>query len=185
MKCMTRIKQALPLAAVLLGMWLILSGKLDPFHLLMGVGSALGVSLGTQRLLQLPPALGPQGAAPWAVIPWRGLLLYLPWLLGQIVMSSLQVAYVVLHPQLPIQPRCIRFQAPLPHTLARLTLATSITLTPGTITLDVQDDVFVVHALTAAAAHALDPPAGHGAMQRWVAALYAAPAPRARPGSAV
>ena len=64
---------------------------------------------------------------------------YLPWLLWQIVLSSLQVAYVVLHPKMPIQPGD-PFPDSLPHTLARLTLATSITLTPGTITIDVQDD---------------------------------------------
>ncbi|MBM3224783.1 MAG: cation transporter [Candidatus Tectomicrobia bacterium] len=180
MEHITRIQRALPLAAVLFAFWIVLSGKFDPFHLLLGIGSALGVSLGTRRLLLLPPALGPQGATPWSAIPWGAMGRYLPWLLGQIVLSSLQVAYVVLHPKMPIQPQCIRFQTALPHTLARLTLATSITLTPGTITLDLQDDTFVVHALTDAAARALDPPTGHGAMQRWVAALYTAPA--SRPG---
>ena len=175
METIARVKQAVPLAIVLFVLWIVLSGKLDTFHLLIGAGSAFGVSLGTQRLLLFPPALGPPGVSPWAVIPWRRCVVYLPWLLGQIVLSSLQVAYVVLHPKMPIQPRCIRFQTPLPHTLARLTLATSITLTPGTITLDVQDDAFVVHALTAAAANALDPPTGNGALQRRVVALYATP----------
>ena len=176
METIARVKRAAPLAIVLFALWLVLSGKLDAFHLLLGAGSALGISLGTRRLLLFPPALGLPGASPWAVIPWLRLVLYLPWLLGQIVVSSLQVAYVVLHPKMPIQPRCIRFQTPLPHTLARLTLATSITLTPGTITLDVQDDAFVVHALTEAAASALDPPAGNGEMQRRVMALYTTPA---------
>lgn len=176
MKSIARVTQAGPFAVVLFVFWIVLSGKFDLLHLLLGAGSALGISLGTRRLLLLPPALGLPGASPWAVIPWRRCLVYLPWLLGQIVVSSLQVAYVVLHPKMPIQPRCIRFQTPLPHTLARLTLATSITLTPGTITLDVQDDAFVVHALTEAAARALDPPTGNGAMQRRVVALYATPA---------
>jgi multicomponent Na+:H+ antiporter subunit E len=182
MEILARAKQAVPLAVVLFVLWIVLSGKLDPFHLLMGVGSALGISLGTRRLLLLPPALGPQAVSPWAAIPWLRLVAYLPWLLGQIVVSSLHVAYVVLHPKMPIQPQCIRFYTPLPHTLARLTLATSITLTPGTITLDVQGDAFVVHALTEAAARSLDPPTGNGAMQRRVAALYTAPAPPSPPG---
>lgn len=180
MERIARLQQALPFAAVLFALWIVLSGKFDPLHLVLGVGSALGVSLGTQRLWQLPPALGPEGATPWGVLPWGALGRYLPWLLGQMVLSSLQVAYVVLHPKMPIQPQCLRFQTALPHTLARLTLATSITLTPGTITLDLQDETFVVHALTDAAAQALDPPTGQGVMQRRVAALYTTPT--ARPG---
>jgi multicomponent Na+:H+ antiporter subunit E len=182
MTILARVKHAVPFTVVLFVLWIVLSGKFDAFHLLLGAGSALGISLGTRRLLLLPPALGPQAVSPWGAIPWLRLGVYLPWLLGQIVISSLQVAYVVLHPKMPIQPRCIRFHTPLPHTLAQLTLATSITLTPGTITLDVQDDVFVVHALTEAAARSLDPPTGNGAMQRWVAALYTAPAPPPPPG---
>ena len=182
MAILARAKPAVPLAVVLYVLWIVLSGKFDAFHLLLGAGSALGISMGTRRLLLLPPALGPQAVSPWAAIPWLRLGVYLPWLLGQIVMSSLHVAYVVLHPKMPIQPRCIRFHTPLPHTLARLTLATSITLTPGTITLDVQDDAFVVHALTEAAARSLDPPTGNGAMQRRVAALYTTPAAPSPPG---
>ena len=169
------LKQTLPLTIMLFGLWVVLSGKFDVLHLLLGAGSAVGVSLGTRRLLLLPPAIGPEAVYPFAAIPWLRLLAYIPWLLWQIVLSSLQVAYVVLHPRMPIQPGFIRFRTTLPHPLARLTLATSITLTPGTITIDVEDEEFVVHALTAAGAQSLDPPAGNGDMQRRVAAIYATP----------
>lgn len=175
METTSRLKQILPLAIVLFGLWVVLSGKFDAFHLLLGVGSAVGVSLGTRRLLLLPPAIGSESVHPFAAVPWLRLAAYLPWLLWQIVLSSLHVAYVVLHPRMPIQPGFIRFRTALPHPLARLTLATSITLTPGTVTIDVQDEEFVVHALTAAGAQSLDPPAGNGAMQRRVAAIYATP----------
>jgi multicomponent Na+:H+ antiporter subunit E len=172
---MARLWQTLPLMLLLFGLWVILSGKWDGFHLALGAGSALGIGLGTRRLLFLPPAIGPAAVYPFAAIPWWRLVLYLPWLLWQIVLSSLQVAYAVLHPRMPIQPGMIRFRASLPHPLAQLTLGTSITLTPGTITIDVQDDEFVVHALTAEAAQALAPPTGQGDMPRRVAALYATP----------
>jgi multicomponent Na+:H+ antiporter subunit E len=58
-----------------------------------------------------------------------------------------------------------------------LTLATSITLTPGTVTLDVDGDEFLVHALTQASANGLDPTTAGAAMPRRVAALYAPPRP--------
>jgi multicomponent Na+:H+ antiporter subunit E len=169
---MSRLQQAFPLTIALFVLWVVLSGKFDVVHLLMGIASAIGVTIGTQRLLLLPPLIGPESVHPARVIPWRRLVIYIPWLFWQIVLSSVQVAYVVLHPRMPISPRLLRFRTELPHTLARLTLATSITLTPGTVTLDVEGDAFLVHALTEASANGLDPAVGGDAMQQRVAALY-------------
>ncbi|GIX46784.1 MAG: hypothetical protein KatS3mg131_0995 [Candidatus Tectimicrobiota bacterium] len=163
----------LALFVLLLALWVVLSGKLDVFHLALGVGSAWGIALGTRRLLLSPPALGPAALHPFAALPWGRLLAYVPWLAWQIVLSSLQVAWVVLHPRLPICPRVVRFRAPLPHPLAQLVLATSITLTPGTVTLDVHGDTFTVHALTAMQAEGLAPATGEGEMPRRVRALFA------------
>ena len=73
---------------------------------------------------------------------------------------------------MPIQPRLVRFRIQLPHNLARLTLATSITMTPGTITLDVQGDEFLVHALTEKNAQSLIPSEEEGSMQSQVLSLY-------------
>ncbi len=160
------------LAVLLFTLWVLLSGKFDAFHLLIGVASACGITLGTRRLLLLSPAIGPYAVHPFSAIPWPRLLAYLPWLLWQILIASLQVAAVVLHPRLPIAPRLVRFRTPLPHTLAQLTLATSITLTPGTVTLDVQGDAFVVHALTAESASSLSPDTGEGEMQRRVRRIF-------------
>jgi multisubunit Na+/H+ antiporter MnhE subunit len=75
------LKQTLPLTIVLFGLWVVLSGKFDALHLVLGAGSAVGVSLGTQRLLLLPPAIGPEAVYPFAALPWLFLLAYIPWLL--------------------------------------------------------------------------------------------------------
>lgn len=115
---------------------------------------------------------------PLAAISWGRLLLYLPWLGWQVVLSSLQVAWVVIHPKMPISPRVVRFDTDLPHELARLTLANSITLTPGTVTLDVEGDAFVIHALTTSSASALAPETGQGRMQRRVESLYRTSTPK-------
>ncbi len=166
---MSHLRQVLPLALTLFVLWLILSGKFDAFHVSIGAVSALCVALGTRRLLLLPPAIGPPGTHPTNVLPLR-FLGYIPWLIWQIVVSSLHVAYVVLHPKMPIQPRLLRFDTSFPHVLAQLTLATSITLTPGTVTLDVDNDEFLVHALTDTSAKGLEPQGGP--MHRRVAALF-------------
>jgi len=104
--------------------------------------------MATQPLLLLAPPIGNAGEHPLESHPWLRLLLYISWLIVRIVQASLQVAYVVIHPSLPIDPDVVRLTRPLPHNLARLTLANSITLTPGTVTLDVEGDEYVVHALT-------------------------------------
>jgi multicomponent Na+:H+ antiporter subunit E len=162
----------IPLATLLFVFWVVLSGKFDAFHLSIGTASAVCIALGTQSLLLRPPAIVPDDRHPLTAISWGRLLLYVPWLAWQVVLSSLQVAWLVLHPKLPISPCVVRFETPLPHELARLTLANSITLTPGTITLDVEGDTFVVHALTQSSAAALTPRAGQGSMQRYVEFLY-------------
>lgn len=167
---MSHLRQVLPLALALFVLWLILSGKFDAFHVSMGAASALCVALGTRRLLLLPPDIGPPGTQFARALPLRFLLGYAPWLVWQIVVSSLHVAYVVLHPRMPIQPRLLRFDTAFSHVLGQLTLATSITLTPGTVTLDVDNDEFLVHALTDTSAQGLEPHGG--AMHRRVAALF-------------
>jgi len=162
----------IPLATLLFVFWVVLSGKFDALHLSIGTASAICIALGTQSLLLRAPAIVPDDRHPLTAISWGRLLLYVPWLAWQVVLSSLQVAWLVLHPKMPISPCVVRFESPLPHELARLTLANSITLTPGTITLDVEGDTFVVHALTTSIAAELTPRTGQGSMQRYVEFLY-------------
>jgi multicomponent Na+:H+ antiporter subunit E len=167
-----RLRHLVPLTVALMALWIILSGRFDLFHLSFGMLSALAITLGTNRLLLLPPAIGPATLNPFTAHPWLRLLTYVPWLFWQIVLSSLHIAYVVLHPQMPITPRVVSFQVKLPHALARLTLANSITLTPGTVTIDVRGDEFLVHALTATSIQGLLPAAGEGDMQQRVTKLF-------------
>ncbi len=164
------------LILMLFSFWIVLSGKFDAFHLTIGAISTIGVALGTRRLFGLSPTIGPDHTHPMDAVPWTKLVLYIPWLIWQIITSSLQVAFVVLHPKMPIEPGLVRFRAPLPHNLARLTLATSITMTPGTVTLDVQEDEFLIHSLTTKSALDLLPLQGEGSMQRHIYSLYHDPA---------
>ena len=158
----------LPFAVPLFLIWIVLSGKLDVLHLGAGAVTALIIARLTQRLLALPPTVGCSTDRPLQDVVWLRSVRYVAWLVWQIVLSSLQIARVVLDPRLPVQPRIVRFRGRLPHTLARLTLANSITLTPGTVTLDVQGDTFEVHALTDEAARAIE----SEAMQQRVRPLF-------------
>lgn len=81
------------------------------------------------------------------------ILLYLPWILWEVVKSNLDVARVILDPKLPIEPRMMRIRASQQSPLGKVIYANSITLTPGTVTVDVDeaDSTMLVHALTTAA----------------------------------
>ena len=101
-------------------------------------------------------------------LPWGRMVAYLPWLLWQIVLSSIAVARVVLSPRMPIRPRLVRFKVQLPGDVAYLTLGNSITLTPGTVTVDRHGDELLIHALTEQSVDGLL----SGDMQKRVAGVF-------------
>ncbi len=121
--------------------WWFMSGMATPFLLAAGFGSSLAVTLLAARmgLLQREDA---------GLRHVFALLGYLGWLLLEIVKSSWQVTKLILHPSLPITPTLARVR-PSQRTVAGLVIhANSITLTPGTYTIDASADAFLVHGLT-------------------------------------
>ena len=78
---------------------------------------------------------------------WLRILLYLPWLFYKIIQSSLHMAKLILHPALPIDPQLISVESKLRHHAAVVLLGNSITLTPGTITVEVDRNKLIVHAI--------------------------------------
>ena len=152
---------------LLLAFWLLLSGQYDPLFIGMGVASAALVTAVTQMLVAptLGPALGGARVLPRRL--WR-YAIYLLWLVGRIPPAGLQVAYHVLHPRVPIDPGVLRFRTGLQSPMARTILANSITLVPGTMTLEVDDDEFVVHAFIPSAADDL----ASAAMQNKIADIF-------------
>lgn len=154
------MKAKLATFAVMLSFWAILSGMFDAFHLSLGVISCLLVAIFSGEMLFEGLRVEVRTKQIF------GMLAYLPWLLWAIVLSSLQVAYIVLHPQMldKMEPQLIRFKTKLKSNFARVTFAQSITLTPGTITVSLQDDEMTVYALTRSAAESLP-----GEMERRIA----------------
>ncbi len=110
--------------------WCVLSGKFDLFHLTLGVVSCLIVSLLSADLLLQSPKLGK------LPLVWLRFLRYIPWLLFQVFVANIHVMILAFHPRMMelIDPQVIRFKSRLKSDVALVTLANSITLTPGTIT---------------------------------------------------
>jgi multicomponent Na+:H+ antiporter subunit E len=99
-----------------------------------------------------------------------GFLRYLPWLLVQILRSARHVLYLSLHPRMleRIDPQIYRFRSRLRSDLAQATLAKSITLTPGTITIYVNfHRDFSVHAIDRFSGEGLP-----GEMERRIARVF-------------
>jgi multicomponent Na+:H+ antiporter subunit E len=85
------------------------------------------------------------------------LIKYLPWLLYQIYLANIYVVKLALHPRMQdrIYPHIVKFRTTLKKDLSVFTFANSITLTPGTITVLVEDDCFYVHAIDIGVAESL------------------------------
>jgi len=85
------------------------------------------------------------------------MLSYMPWLLWQIVLANIDVAYLVWHPKQNIAPRIIKVPFSMRTSLGTMIYANSITLTPGTITVSVDETKgeMLVHALSDKAAEGL------------------------------
>ncbi|HUU72576.1 MAG TPA: Na+/H+ antiporter subunit E [Burkholderiales bacterium] len=146
---------------VLFAFWLLLSGFFTAFLMLAGIGSALAVVLFARRMDVVDHEGHPIHLAP------RALLLYWPWLIKEIVKSACTVASVIVRPSLPISPTLVRVRATQKTDVGRATFANSITLTPGTLSVEVGEDEILVHALTRSGANDL----AAGEMDRRVTAF--------------
>lgn len=153
-------------APFLFGVWMLLSGKFDVFHLGSGVVAVLLVVWLDRKLG--PVNLG-ENDLPIRVHVGRAFC-YVPWLVWQMLLSALEVARIILRPNGSLDPRLVEFTSVQPHTIARVLLGNSITLTPGTLTLHIEGDRYLIHSLSAASREGLF----GGEMQRRVARLFCA-----------
>lgn len=133
---------------ILSGTWLLLSGHTNPLLLSLGLLSVAAVVACASRLEILDDE-----SVPVHLLP--GLIRYVPWLIGQVIRSNLDVARRIVSPELPIHPSVVKVDATHHTEVGRVTYANSITLTPGTISLDVSAETIEVHALTEDAANDL------------------------------
>lgn len=120
-------------------LWLLLVGKLDLQEILLGLAVSLIVTLIAAPHLGIFTGLRFTAQAPIALIRYFGHFLV------ALIRANLDVARRVLAPSLPIRPAVIEIETELQSALGRLLLANSITLTPGTLVVDVTDTRLFVH----------------------------------------
>jgi len=73
------------------------------------------------------------------------IIVYIIVLFIEIIKANFDVAYRVIHPKMPIKPGVVVIKTALKQDIAKLILANSITLTPGTFTLDIEGDKLLIH----------------------------------------
>lgn len=141
---MLKGKIPLILFLCLFGFWVIVSETLDIQHVLVGAVVAYLVELFNRDFLKDFRFWGKTSFATKIVILSTVLVV----LVKDMIKANIQVAKIVLSPKMPISPGIVTFKTNLKSPLAKTFLANSITLTPGTLTIEVSEDIFVVHYLT-------------------------------------
>ena len=129
-------------ALVLGGLWLLLSGIYKPLILSFGAGSVLVVVLIMARMDRI------DGYVPeWRMKP-LAFLGYFAWLMKEIAKANWTVTKVILSPAMNLRQHLFAVPVSCKSDVAQVTFANSITLTPGTITIETEPGRFLVHALS-------------------------------------
>lgn len=119
--------------------WILLNGTLAVDTLLIGVVASLVIVYFFRDSLSF---LSEFRFTPQALI---ASLKYVIYFLKELVISNLRLATVVLSPTLPINPGIVKVRTRLKSRMGRLLLANSITLTPGTLTVEMEDEWLYIH----------------------------------------
>ena len=142
--------------------WLVISASLAPVDL--AVGAVLSLLLGAWSARFLWAGEAP-GVSPRELLALARFLLSFS---REVFHSAVHVARVVLDPRLPIRPRLIVCRTGLAREVSRVAFANAVSLTPGTLTVDMDGGTFLVHCLD-------DETAEHlmsGALERRIAAVF-------------
>ena len=133
--------RAFSLFVVLAIFWAAISGQTLLFLVGCGVVCCIGTTAVALRMGSHDEE------SHWVPFLLR-MVTYVPWLMWQIILSNLHVAARVWSPKPVIEPRMFTIPVDLKSPLAIVTYANSITLTPGTVTVDVRENEMLIHALT-------------------------------------
>lgn len=148
---------------ILAALWAALSGHTESLIITFGVLSVIAVTWVSLRMEIVDDEALPLRRLGTRFLP------YWSWLAREILRSNLHVARVILSPRMPINPRFVHFKSTQKSDMGVVVFANSITLTPGTVSVEIEDRSILVHALTDTVAD----PEGAAEMDRRVSAMEA------------
>jgi multicomponent Na+:H+ antiporter subunit E len=132
----------LAFAGILFLYWVLLSGHITILLLTLGLASVILV-------IWLVYRMDRNDNAPFRMLFKIEFFSYLGWLTWQVIITNIDVARRIWDPSLPINPASRKIKVNIKDPLIKTVYANSITLTPGTVTTEVGEDYFIVHALNA------------------------------------
>ena len=121
---------------------LLAEGEVREFLLILGFGAGFSFLFAALLGDIYPEQLLPKMLNP---MRWVYFLIYLPYFLWYCIRANFDVALRVIHPDVPIKPGIIKVQTTLDSEMAKTFLANSITLTPGTLTVDIDGADLYIH----------------------------------------
>lgn len=141
--------ERLSLFAISLVFWLLLVWPVSPFDGSLLYGDiAVGVLVSVFVALVMHEIIRVKFIRLLNPVSWFWLIIYFFVLAYYVIKGGLDVSYRVLHPRMPIRPGIVKVKSVLKTDTGRSALANCITLTPGTLTIDVTNDgVFYIHWL--------------------------------------
>lgn len=128
------------LAFILVLFWMLLSGHTSTLLLTLGLASVVLVTWLVSRMDK-------NDNLPVRMLFSIHFLSYIGWLAWQVIITNIDVAKRIWNPSLPIKPASRKIKVSIKDPLIKTIYANSITLTPGTVTTEVGEDYFIVHAL--------------------------------------
>ncbi|WP_261844799.1 Na+/H+ antiporter subunit E [Aliamphritea ceti] len=148
-------------AAVLSIFWLLLSGFIEPLLLSFGAISVVVVVFVLKRMDEVENESSQIGTS-------LRLIRYIPWLIGQIISSSIHVTKLIWGSPDKVSPAIATISANRVPPSSRVLYANSITLTPGTLSVDLEEGEITVHALHKSSIDELK----EGAMEKKIAGIW-------------
>ncbi len=163
-----RLGRTVALVVILAVFWIVLSGLFGlTYFIFMAVSIAIVLAINPERPFGQhdPEARRSFGDRLRSSVDF---FRYLVWLAWEVLKANVDVAIMILHPRMPIRPQFMVFRTTLKNDVARVLVANSMTLTPGTITVDLDGDRYLVHAIHPGSAGAVT----GGGLQNKVAPIF-------------
>ncbi len=124
---------------ILFFLWIVLTQSFHPQELFTGLIVSAIIAL-------ISPSVAGERVKNWFNLKrYYYLVIYLFYFIWQMIKSNIDVAKRVINPKLPINPGIVKVKTKLKSRSGKLALANSITLTPGTLTVDVVDQYLYIH----------------------------------------
>lgn len=137
-----KIIRFLATSAVALGIYLLITMSVEAEELFIGIGVALLTGLIVVRFI-------PVKLQTFNPLRIARAIVYAPVFIWKMIVANLQIASIVLRPKLRIKPSILRARSDLSTPEGKLILTSSITLTPGTLSVDVKNNRIYVHVVNA------------------------------------